>query len=231
MDPLRGIRRWFFVSFIIGLYTHNTYGIEPASLLCFFSSLNIPISLGWASLKKLLFSATVFSPIQTSDIINWQEFNHATTKSVQASILPALRGQTKCIISVRKQITQFWFLTIEASETASKPIFTSNILSEWPDLKSSLFIQTITSLDPRHSAGPVAVYNTLEMAKDLVDLLDFLGWHASRTLHVIGNSLGGMIAQKLVRWPLSQEIINHIWLLLIFINVKKSCSLVPLDPS
>jgi pimeloyl-ACP methyl ester carboxylesterase len=33
------------------------------------------------------------------------------------------------------------------------------------------------------------------MAEDIIVLLDYLGWTAKRDLHVVGISLGGMIAQ------------------------------------
>jgi len=45
--------------------------------------------------------------------------------------------------------------------------------------------------------GPIEPYKTSEMAKDTIDLLDFLGWNQDRSLHVFGVSLGGMIAQEL----------------------------------
>ncbi|KAK1830124.1 Alpha/Beta hydrolase protein [Podospora conica] len=54
------------------------------------------------------------------------------------------------------------------------------------------------------SATPLRRYSTREMALDLVDLLTHINWlptppspAPSRTLHLIGISLGGMIAQEL----------------------------------
>ena len=41
-------------------------------------------------------------------------------------------------------------------------------------------------------------YSTSEMAKDIVELVDHLGWTGKRELHVIGISMGGMIAQEMV---------------------------------
>ena len=53
------------------------------------------------------------------------------------------------------------------------------------------------------SDKPLARYSTSEMAKDTLELIDNIGWTAHRQLHVIGVSMGGMIAQELVRllWP------------------------------
>jgi pimeloyl-ACP methyl ester carboxylesterase len=48
------------------------------------------------------------------------------------------------------------------------------------------------------SSKPTFRYSTSEMAKDVVELVDHLGWTDNRSLHVIGISMGGMIAQELV---------------------------------
>ena len=40
-------------------------------------------------------------------------------------------------------------------------------------------------------------YSTSEMAKDIVELVDHIGWTGKRELHIIGISMGGMIAQEL----------------------------------
>lgn len=37
------------------------------------------------------------------------------------------------------------------------------------------------------------------MAKDLLELLDHLNWTQERQLNILGVSMGGMIAQELVR--------------------------------
>lgn len=48
------------------------------------------------------------------------------------------------------------------------------------------------------SDKPMMRYSTSEMAKDTLDLLNQLEWTQRRQLHVIGSSMGGMIAQELV---------------------------------
>ncbi|KAH5171115.1 hypothetical protein HBH77_225880 [Parastagonospora nodorum] len=40
-------------------------------------------------------------------------------------------------------------------------------------------------------------YSTSEMAKDIIGVLDHLGWDKKRELHIIGISMGGMIAQEM----------------------------------
>ena len=48
------------------------------------------------------------------------------------------------------------------------------------------------------SDKPKSRYSTSEMAKDVLEMVDHLGWTAKRELHVVGISMGGMIAQELV---------------------------------
>ncbi|OCL06805.1 alpha/beta-hydrolase [Glonium stellatum] len=47
------------------------------------------------------------------------------------------------------------------------------------------------------SDKPLSRYSTSEMAKDTMDLLDHVGWTGRRQLHIIGISMGGMIAQEM----------------------------------
>ena len=47
------------------------------------------------------------------------------------------------------------------------------------------------------SGKPWRRYSTSEMARDLVEVLDHVGWTAPRQVHVAGISMGGMIAQEL----------------------------------
>ncbi|KAG6375884.1 Alpha/Beta hydrolase protein [Boletus reticuloceps] len=47
------------------------------------------------------------------------------------------------------------------------------------------------------SGSPWGPYSTSGMAEDTICLLDYLQWTEDRSLHVVGISLGGMIAQEL----------------------------------
>lgn len=49
---------------------------------------------------------------------------------------------------------------------------------------------------------PFLRYSTSEMARDVLELLGHVGWVGERELNVVGISMGGMIAQELVRWLL-----------------------------
>ncbi|KAM0255086.1 hypothetical protein ACHAQJ_006087 [Trichoderma viride] len=46
------------------------------------------------------------------------------------------------------------------------------------------------------SDKPLARYTTSAMAADIIEVLDHVGWTAERDVHVVGVSLGGMIAQE-----------------------------------
>ncbi|KAH9174898.1 alpha/beta-hydrolase [Lactarius sanguifluus] len=48
-----------------------------------------------------------------------------------------------------------------------------------------------------NSDTPKGLYSTSAMAEDVIVLLDFIGWTENRSVHVVGLSLGGMIAQEL----------------------------------
>jgi len=59
-----------------------------------------------------------------------------------------------------------------------------------------------SSIGMGESDKPVMRYSTSEMAKDVLEIINHLGWTAERELHVSGVSMGGMIAQELVRFNL-----------------------------
>jgi len=46
-----------------------------------------------------------------------------------------------------------------------------------------------------NSGYPRGPYTTSAMAEDVITLLDYVGWTGEREVHVVGISLGGMIAQ------------------------------------
>ncbi|KAJ6627919.1 alpha beta-hydrolase [Mycena sp. CBHHK59/15] len=48
-----------------------------------------------------------------------------------------------------------------------------------------------------YSEYPAGRYTTSGMAEDVIALLDHIGWTSTRQIHVVGASLGGMIAQEL----------------------------------
>lgn len=48
------------------------------------------------------------------------------------------------------------------------------------------------------SDKPMMRYSTSEMARDVLEVLGHIGWTEKRQLHVVGISMGGMIAQELV---------------------------------
>ncbi|KAI5202735.1 alpha/beta-hydrolase [Aureobasidium subglaciale] len=47
------------------------------------------------------------------------------------------------------------------------------------------------------SSKPLQRYSTSEMAKDLLEVIDHVGWTKERQLNLVGISMGGMIAQEL----------------------------------
>lgn len=47
------------------------------------------------------------------------------------------------------------------------------------------------------SSRPIMRYSTSEMARDVLEVLDHVGWTTERQVHVCGSSMGGMIAQEL----------------------------------
>lgn len=47
------------------------------------------------------------------------------------------------------------------------------------------------------SDKPFMRYSTSEMARDTIELMNHLGWTRTRQLHVVGISMGGMIAQEI----------------------------------
>lgn len=59
------------------------------------------------------------------------------------------------------------------------------------------------------SDKPLARYTTDGMAKDLIEVIDHLGWTQERELNIVGVSMGGMIAQELVTKPLPTRKISQ----------------------
>ncbi|KAK0197528.1 Alpha/Beta hydrolase protein [Armillaria mellea] len=75
-------------------------------------------------------------------------------------------------------------------------------------LNSSSFAYSVLVFDNRgvgYSGVPRGPFTTSAMAEDLITLLDYIGWNEPRGIHIIGLSLGGMIAQE-VAYRIPQRI-------------------------
>ena len=59
------------------------------------------------------------------------------------------------------------------------------------------------------SDKPLMRYSTSEMAKDVFELLNHIGWTSERQLHIIGISMGGMIAQEMVNRCLQNKSVKR----------------------
>lgn len=59
-------------------------------------------------------------------------------------------------------------------------------------------VLTVDNRGMGDSEKPFIRYSTSEMAKDMIEIMDHVGWTEERSLHVIGISMGGMIAQEIV---------------------------------
>lgn len=59
------------------------------------------------------------------------------------------------------------------------------------------------------SDTPLMRYSTSEMAKDIIELVDHLGWTGERELHIMGVSMGGMISQELVHAIIPPQQFSH----------------------
>lgn len=66
------------------------------------------------------------------------------------------------------------------------------------ELKSKYTCLIFDNRGMGESDKPLARYSTSEMAKDTMAVVDHLDWKSPRQLHVVGVSMGGMIAQELV---------------------------------
>lgn len=59
---------------------------------------------------------------------------------------------------------------------------------------------SVLLIDNRGIGGsdkPISRYTTSDMAKDVVEVLDHVGWTGNRQINLLGISLGGMIAQEI----------------------------------
>ena len=58
---------------------------------------------------------------------------------------------------------------------------------------------------------PLSRYSTSEMARDVLEVLEWVGWRGERECHVVGISMGGMIAMELVRYIIICWLGSKLW--------------------
>jgi pimeloyl-ACP methyl ester carboxylesterase len=63
-----------------------------------------------------------------------------------------------------------------------------------------------------NSGTPHGPYTTSTMAEDVIALLDYVGWTEKRGVHLVGISLGGMIAQGAFYLLFYERQTNKLWL-------------------
>ncbi|TCD65413.1 hypothetical protein EIP91_002712 [Steccherinum ochraceum] len=78
----------------------------------------------------------------------------------------------------------------------------SSAFSWWPQIahfgsKEGYSALAFDNRGVGNSGTPRGPYSTSGMAEDAIVLLNYLGWTEKRSVHVVGVSLGGMIAQEL----------------------------------
>ena len=56
------------------------------------------------------------------------------------------------------------------------------------------------------SNKPFLRYQTSEMSRVTIDLVDSIGWTADRQSHIVGVSMGSMIVQRLVKTSYLEKI-------------------------
>ncbi|KAG3023997.1 hypothetical protein PC116_g11657 [Phytophthora cactorum] len=74
--------------------------------------------------------------------------------------------------------------------------FIDSLLSKWNQKQRGVGL-SILVLDNRGFGGtdaPFGMYSTRTMAEDILALMDHIGW---RSAHIVGGSMGGMVAQEL----------------------------------
>lgn len=144
-----------------------------------------------SSLKRHVFDAA----IAPSPRLRPELLPHTTSTTVRPSVLP-----------LYFPLTRQAELHGDPSPTATKLLYVmglNNSCFAWEKQVAHFGREAgyqVLVFDNRgvgHSDSPKGLYKTSEMALDTVELLDFVGWE--RDVHVIGVSMGGMVAQELVR--------------------------------
>ncbi|KAF1843200.1 alpha/beta-hydrolase [Cucurbitaria berberidis CBS 394.84] len=140
------------------------------------------------------------APLTADELLKHAEYNHTIwplnpEKKGEAEVAKDRGGPIKIAYEVHGHGDQHivWVMGLGGMKYAWQRQ-TKDFAHTKPDQYSSLVFDNRGIGD---SGKPRFRYSTSEMAKDVVELVDHLGWTGKRELHIVGISMGGMIAQEL----------------------------------
>ncbi|KAA6407085.1 MAG: hypothetical protein FRX48_09151 [Lasallia pustulata] len=140
------------------------------------------------------------APLTAAEIVQHPEFEHVTwdlkpSKKGKVAVANGRGGPINISYEVHGEGPKHivWIMGLAAYKTAWQRQ-TKDFGHDQSSKYSCLIFDNRGIAD---SDKPFMRYSTSEMAKDTLELLDHVGWTGRRELHVVGVSMGGMIAQEL----------------------------------
>ncbi|KAL8840134.1 MAG: hypothetical protein Q9170_001482 [Blastenia crenularia] len=138
-------------------------------------------------------NAAIMPPMKAAEILEHPLFGHTTL-----ALPPRLKGK----VPVAKDRGGSLNIAYEVHGNGPRHLITV----EYPAPRKEL----LTPGFHPESDKPLGRYSTSEMARDTLEVVDCLEWTLPRQLHVVGVSLGGMIAQELGYWENLRNRINMV---------------------
>ncbi|KAI9816458.1 MAG: hypothetical protein M1827_001590 [Pycnora praestabilis] len=152
------------------------------------------------SFDELSIDRTTRAPLTAAELVQHPEFEHVTwdLKPAQKGKVEVAKGRGGPFdIAYEVHGTGPLHLVFIMGLAAFKTAWQRQTKDFGHDKAEQYSVFIMDNRGMGESGKPVMRYSSSEMAKDTLEVLDHLGWKESRTLHVIGISMGGMIAQEL----------------------------------